>query len=67
MITRERINKIDTDGICGAYDRWPEIAKDCYKNNTQKIDLKEIKNVIFVGMGGSGTVGKNQRASDCKG
>ena len=57
MITREKINEIDADRICDAYNKWPEIAKDCFENNSQKIDLKEIRNVIFVGMGGSGTVG----------
>ena len=57
VITREKINEIDADRICDAYNKWPEIAKDCFENNSQKIDLKEIRNVIFVGMGGSGTVG----------
>tara|TARA_Y100001936_G_scaffold149484_1_gene145875 strand:+ start:39295 stop:40317 length:1023 start_codon:yes stop_codon:yes gene_type:complete len=57
VITREKINEIDADKICDAYNKWPEIAKDCFENNNQKIDLKEIRNVIFVGMGGSGTVG----------
>ena len=57
MITKETIMKIDSNKICDVYDKWPEIARDCYKNDIPKLDLKEIRNVIFVGMGGSGTIG----------
>jgi glucose/mannose-6-phosphate isomerase len=39
------------------YDKWPEVAKESYKNFLPKIDLKNIDHVVFAGMGGSGTVG----------
>ncbi|MBC8250639.1 MAG: SIS domain-containing protein [Candidatus Nitrosopelagicus sp.] len=44
--------------MCDAYDKWPEIARNCYENDFPKLNLeKKIDNIIFVGMGGSGTVG----------
>tara|TARA_B110000014_G_C20104694_1_gene580643 strand:- start:232 stop:1242 length:1011 start_codon:yes stop_codon:yes gene_type:complete len=57
VITKDTINKVDSDKICDAYDKWPEIARDCYESKIPKLDLKEMKNIIFVGMGGSGTIG----------
>ena len=38
-------------------DKWPDIAKESYKNLLPKIDLKNIDHVVFAGMGGSGTIG----------
>ncbi len=39
------------------YDEWPQIAKDAYNSEIEPIDFKDIDNVIFSGMGGSGTIG----------
>ena len=39
------------------YDKWPEMAKNCYRNSLSKIDLKGIDHVVFAGMGGSGAIG----------
>jgi len=39
------------------YDKWPDIAKESYKNLLPKIDLKNIEHVVFAGMGGSGAIG----------
>ena len=38
-------------------DKWPDIAKESYKNLLPKIDLKNIDHVVFAGMGGSGAIG----------
>ncbi len=40
-----------------AYDKWPDMAKNCYKNPLPKIDLKNINHMVFAGMGGSGAIG----------
>ena len=40
-----------------AYNRWPDIAEEFYAKNFSKIDLKDINNIVFAGMGGSGTIG----------
>ena len=39
------------------YDKWPDVAKESYKNLLPKIDLKNIDHVVFAGMGGSGAIG----------
>jgi glucose/mannose-6-phosphate isomerase len=39
------------------YDKWPDIAKESYKNLLPKIDLKNIDHMVFAGMGGSGAIG----------
>ena len=39
------------------YDRWPEIAKNSYEIEHEPLDLKGVKHIVFVGMGGSGVVG----------
>ncbi len=39
------------------YDKWPEIAEESRLKKFSKIDLKNIENIVFAGMGGSGTVG----------
>ena len=40
-----------------AYNRWPDIAEEFYAKNFSKIDIKDINNIVFAGMGGSGTIG----------
>ena len=39
------------------YNRWPDIAEEFYAKNFSKIDIKDINNIVFAGMGGSGTIG----------
>ena len=39
------------------YDKWPEIAKNSYEIDYEPFDLKELKHIVFVGMGGSGVIG----------
>jgi len=39
------------------YDKWPEIAKDAYETKYDSIEFKEIDNIVFAGMGGSGAIG----------
>jgi len=39
------------------YDKWPEIAKDVYETKYDSIEFKEIDNIVFAGMGGSGAIG----------
>ena len=47
-----------------AYDKWPDMAKNCYKNPLPKIDLKNINHMVFAGMGGSGAI--QHRATGCR-
>ena len=39
------------------YDMWPGLAKKFFNMNHDSIDLKSIDHIVFVGMGGSGTIG----------
>jgi len=38
------------------YDNWPEIARRSYEKNHEPIDVKNISQIIFAGMGGSGAI-----------
>ncbi|QUC65597.1 SIS domain-containing protein [Nitrosopumilus sp. K4] len=38
------------------YNQWPQIAKNAYESNTKKLIRKDIKHVVFAGMGGSGSI-----------
>ena len=57
MLTKDNLEKNDSDGMYNVYDKWSHIARDAYDSDLQPVDFKDIDNVIFSGMGGSGTVG----------
>lgn len=57
MLTNELLRKIDSHKICDTYNRWPDIAEEFYNNDFSKINTKDINNIVFAGMGGSGTIG----------
>jgi len=39
------------------YDNWPQIAKESFQAGLVGIDFKDIKHIVFSGMGGSGALG----------
>ena len=57
LLTIENLKDIDSQSMYEIYDKWPDIAKESYKNLLPKIDLKNIDHVVFAGMGGSGAIG----------
>ena len=57
MLTKDNLEKSDSDGMYNVYDKWPHIARDAYDSDLQPVDFKDIDNVVFSGMGGSGAVG----------
>ena len=57
LLTIENLKDIDSQSMYEIYDKWPDIAKESYKNLLPKIDLKNIEHVVFAGMGGSGAIG----------
>jgi len=61
MVTKrmnlEELEKIDSKKMYQTYDKWPEIAKDGFDNDFEKFDAKGIDNIVFSGMGGSGSIG----------
>ena len=57
MLELATLNKFDSQGMFKIYDKWPEIAKESYENKKETTNFENIDNIIFVGMGGSGTMG----------
>jgi len=57
MIDISSLNKYDPSGMHKIYDRWPELARKSYETDHETIDFKNIDNIIFSGMGGSGAIG----------
>ena len=52
----EELQKIDSKKMYQIYDKWPELAKECFERDSPKIDVKGIDHVVLAGMGGSGTI-----------
>jgi|TARA_B100002003_G_scaffold104290_1_gene96852 glucose/mannose-6-phosphate isomerase len=57
LLTKDNLEKSDSDGMHNVYDKWPHIARDAYDSDLESVDFKDIDNVVFSGMGGSGAVG----------
>ena len=38
------------------YDMWPDIARRSYNSNFKLVDFKNISQIVFSGMGGSGSL-----------
>lgn len=51
------LDVIDSKKMYETYNKWPEIAKHSFEKEFEKLDLKNIDNVVFAGMGGSGSIG----------
>ena len=51
------LNEVDTKKMYQKYDNWPEIAKQSYEQEFARPEFKDIDNIVFAGMGGSGTIG----------
>ena len=57
MIKLSKLKKIDSQKMYEIYDQWPEIAQNSYESNLTPVDFKNINQIIFAGMGGSGSLG----------
>ena len=53
----EDLDKIDSKKMYRTYDNWPQIAKDSFNDDFEKIDVKGVDHMVFAGMGGSGSIG----------
>jgi len=51
------MQKIDSQKMYETYDLWPEIAMKAYETKFKQLDIKNIDHVVFVGNGGSGSIG----------
>ena len=57
MLDLEKLNKIDLSKIYQAYDNWPKIAEESFDFDFEQIEYKNFDNIVFSGMGGSGSIG----------
>jgi len=51
------LEKYDSQKMYKIYDKWPEIARQSFESEQKIVDFKNIDHIVFVGMGGSGTIG----------
>ena len=56
-LNEDRINMIDKSGLFGQYEKWPIYAKEAINIMPNVPQKRDIKNIIFIGMGGSATSG----------
>mgnify|MGYP003975758355 FL=1 len=57
MLNLSTIKKYDSQKMYKIYDKWPEIARESFESNLESVDFKNINDIIFSGMGGSGAIG----------
>lgn len=50
------LQRFDVKGMYKIYDSWPEIAKESYEKDLVPLDFENISNIVFAGMGGSGSI-----------
>ena len=53
----KNLEEIDSKKMYEIYDIWPDIARETFETNYEKLDIKDIDHIVFAGMGGSGSVG----------
>ena len=53
----KEIEHYDSKKMYLVYDKWPQIAKEVFSSKLEPIIYSKIDNIIFAGMGGSGTLG----------
>jgi glucose/mannose-6-phosphate isomerase len=57
MLDLKTLDRIDSKSMYKIYDKWAEISKKAYNSNIKIAQFKDVDHVVFVGMGGSGTLG----------
>lgn len=57
MLTKNRLEKIDSSNMHKTYEKWPEIADKSFNSNLDEVNFQDIDHIIFSGMGGSGALG----------
>ena len=57
MLDLEALDRVDSKSMYKIYDKWAEISKNAYNSNIKIAQFKDVDHVVFVGMGGSGTLG----------
>ena len=50
MLSKDVLEKNDSDGMHIIYDKWSQIARDAYNSTLESIDFHDIDHVVFSGM-----------------
>ena len=53
---KKDLEQIDSKLMFQTYDKWPEIAQNAYNSDLEPLQIDHIKEIVFVGMGGSGAI-----------
>jgi glucose/mannose-6-phosphate isomerase len=56
MLKIEDLKRIDLKLMHQTYNDWPEISLNAYNSNLKPLKSKFVKEIVFVGMGGSGAI-----------
>jgi glucose/mannose-6-phosphate isomerase len=57
LINYSNLVKIDSNKMFEIYDHWPDIAFESFNKDQIELIHDKFDHIIFVGMGGSGTIG----------
>ena len=53
----KEIELYDSKRMYQVYDKWPQIAREVFSSKLEPVNHSKIDNIVFAGMGGSGTLG----------
>lgn len=57
MLDLDTLQKVDLQKMYEVYNNWPQLSKEYYELDFQEVNFSNIDNIVFAGMGGSGTIG----------
>lgn len=57
LLDHSYLKQIDAASMHRVYDDWPNLARESYESQMQKLDFDSVDHIIFCGMGGSGALG----------
>jgi len=57
LLDLKTLQKYDVLKMYEIYDNWPELGSEYYSKKLSQVDVKDVEQIVFVGMGGSGIIG----------
>lgn len=57
MLDIATLEKFDQQEMYKVYDKWSDIAVEAFISKQKPVNFKNIKHIVFAGMGGSGAIG----------
>ena len=56
LVEQSQLQRFDSQSMHKTYDRWSELAINSYESSHKQVDYKDISQILFAGMGGSGAI-----------